>query len=120
MQRALTALIVAVAMLALPAGALAQSAGDDQYVDPFQNDGGGRQEEPAPAPEEPAAPPEEPAAPPPAEPAPGGNGTASAEPSAEAAQETAPTLPRTGAPVILFAAAGYALLLAGLAIRRKT
>jgi hypothetical protein len=74
MQRALTALIVAVAMLALPAGALAQSAGDDQYVDPFQNDGGGRQEEPAPAPEEPAAPPEEPAAPPPAEPAPGGNG----------------------------------------------
>ena len=108
------ALVALAACLALPAGALAQSAGDDQYTDPF---GGG--DEPAQQ-EEPAA--EQPAgsAPEPSEPAPGGNGTAEAAPTAEAAQEGSPTLPRTGAPVILFAAAGYALLLAGIAIRRTT
>ena len=114
MKRACTALVLAIALLATPASALAQSAGDDQYVDPFQGgDGGGQQEDPAPQPEEPAAPP----AP---EPAPGGNGTADPAPTADAVQETSPTLPRTGAPVVLFAAAGYALLLAGIAIRRKT
>ena len=120
MKRACTALVLAIALLAAPAPALAQSAGDDQYVDPFQGgDGGGQQRDPAPQPEEPAAPP-------PSEPAPGGNGTAEPapsvepEPSADAAQESSPTLPRTGAPVVLFAAAGYALLLAGIAIRRKT
>jgi hypothetical protein len=114
MTRALTALILAVALLAAPAAAFAQSAGDDQYVDPFQGgDGAGQQEDPAPQPEEPAAPP-------PAESAPGGNGTAEPTPSVEAAQEGSPTLPRTGAPVVLLAAAGYALLLAGIAIRRQT
>jgi LPXTG-motif cell wall-anchored protein len=114
MKRACTALVLAIALLATPASALAQSAGDDQYVDPFQGgDGGGQQEDPAPQPEEPAAPP----AP---EPAPGGNGAAEPAPTADAAQEASPTLPRTGAPVVLFAAAGYALLLAGIAIRRKT
>jgi hypothetical protein len=114
MQRALTALILAVALLAAPAVALGQSAGDEQYVDPFQGgDGAGQQEDPAPQPEQPAAPA-------PAEPAPGGNGAAEPAAEAEAAQSGSPTLPRTGAPVILFAAAGYALLLAGIAIRRQT
>jgi hypothetical protein len=110
MHRAIAALILAVALLAAPASALAQSAGDEQYVDPFQDGGGGGQAEqqepqPEPAPEQPA------------EPAPSVEGDA---PAAEAAQESAPTLPRTGAPVVLFAAAGYALLLAGIAIRRQT
>jgi hypothetical protein len=116
MTRALAALILGVALMASPAASLAQSAGDDQYVDPFQGgDGGGQQEEPAPPPEEPAAPaPDTPA------PAPGGNGTSEAAPSAEGAQPGTESLPRTGAPVILFAAAGYALLLAGIAIRRTT
>jgi hypothetical protein len=118
MLRVLTALMLAVAMLAAPAVAQAQSAGDDQYVDPFQGGDGGGQEEPAPQPEQPAAP--APAAPAqPAEPAPGGDGTVEPAPAAEAAQPTSPTLPRTGAPVILLAAAGYGLLLAGIAIRRK-
>jgi hypothetical protein len=110
MHRAIAALILAVAMLAAPASALAQSAGDEQYVDPFQDEGNGEQVEqqepqPAPAPEQPS------------EPLPSVEGEA---PAAEAAQETAPSLPRTGAPVLLFAAAGYALLLAGIAIRRQT
>ena len=102
-------ILLALAFLALPAGAFAQSAGDEQYTDPF-----GQQEQGAT---------EQPAAPPPdtsAEPAPGGDGSTEPAPSAESAQTASPTLPRTGAPVVLFAAAGYALLLAGVAIRRQT
>ena len=121
MSRALTLLFVAAAFLAAPAAALGQSAGDEQYTDPFgQEDPAGQQQEPAPAPEQPAEPP-----PSPAEPAPGGNGTAEAAPTteaaptAEAAQEGSATLPRTGGAVVLVAAIGYALLLAGIAIRRK-
>jgi hypothetical protein len=118
MTRALVALILGVAMLAAPAAVQAQSAGDDQYVDPFQGGGG---EEPAPQPEAPApAPAPAPGGNGTVETAPGGNGTAEPAPSAEPAQADAPTLPRTGAPVVLFAAAGYALLLAGIAIRRTT
>ena len=37
----LAALLIAVSTAALPAIALGQSAGDDQYVDPFQNNGNG-------------------------------------------------------------------------------
>ena len=126
MPRALIALITAAALLAMPAMALGQSAGDEQYTDPFQGGDGGGQEQPAeqPSAEQPSAPaPSEPA--PPVEPAPGGNGTAEAAPlaepapSAEAAQEASPTLPRTGLPVLILATIGYALLLAGIAIRRK-
>jgi hypothetical protein len=113
MQRALAALILAAALLAAPGAAFAQSAGDEQYTDPFQGDaGGGQTEQPAqtqPEPE-PAPPPEQPAGQVPAE-----EGAA-----AESAQTTSPTLPRTGAPVALLAAAGYALMLAGIAIRRQT
>jgi hypothetical protein len=127
MPRALIALITAAALLVAPAVALGQSAGDEQYTDPFQGGDGGGQEQPAQQPEQPAAQPEQPAtpAPTPTEPAPGGNGTAEAAPSAEAAptsqatQDGAPTLPRTGLPVLVLAAIGYALLLAGIAIRRK-
>ena len=118
--QALAAQVVLIALV-LPAGALAQSAGDEQYTDPFgQEQPAAQPQEPAPAPEQPV---EQPSSP--AEPAPGGNGTAEAAPTseaapaAEAAQEGSATLPRTGGPVILFAAIGYALLLAGIAIRRK-
>ena len=114
-------LVALAATLALPCSALAQSAGDEQYTDPFgQEDPAGQQQEPAPAPEQPVEPPSSPA-----EPAPGGNGTAEAGPTSEAAptseatQEGSATLPRTGGPVVLVAAIGYALLLAGIAIRRK-
>jgi hypothetical protein len=114
MHRAFAALTLALALLAAPASALAQSAGDEQYVDPFQGEGNGGQTEQQ-APEQ--DPPPAPALEQPSEPPPSSNGE---ESPAEAAQETSPTLPRTGAPVILFAAAGYALLLAGIAIRRQT
>jgi len=102
-------LSILVVALAVPGAAFAQSAGDEQYTDPFgQQDQGNTQEPAAPAPDTSA------------EPAPGGDGSAEPAPSAEPAQTASPTLPRTGAPVVLFAAAGYALLLAGVAIRRQT
>lgn len=37
----LAALLIALATVAVPATAFGQSAGDDQYVDPFQNNGDG-------------------------------------------------------------------------------
>jgi hypothetical protein len=113
-RRALAILILAA--FAVPASAFAQSAGDEQYVDPFQDEGSGgqAQQEPEPQPAPEPTQPEEPA-----EPLPAAEGQAE-EPAAGAAQTTSPALPRTGAPVILFAAAGYALLLAGIAIRRQT
>jgi hypothetical protein len=121
-HRRLLTLAALATLLALPSSALGQSAGDEQYTDPFgQEDPAAQQQEPAPAPEQPA----EPAPTQPAEPAPGGNGTVEPAPSAEtaptteAAQDGSATLPRTGAPVFLFGAIGYALLLAGIAIRRK-
>jgi hypothetical protein len=98
--------------LALPGVAAAQSAGDEQYTDPFGQGEAPAQQEPAP--EQPVE--QTPAAP---EPAPGGNATVEVAPTDEAVAESSPSLPRTGAPVILFAAMGYALLLAGIAIRRK-
>jgi hypothetical protein len=109
MHRAIAALILAVALLASPASALAQSAGDEQYVDPFQDEGGGQAEQQEPQPE-----------PVPEQPSESLPSVESDAPDAVAAQESSPTLPRTGAPVLLFAAAGYALLLAGIAIRRQT
>jgi hypothetical protein len=102
-------ILVALVFLAVPAGAFAQSAGDEQYTDPFGQEDQGVTEQPA------TPPPDTGDAP-----AAGGDGSAEPAPSAESAQTTSPTLPRTGAPVVLFAAAGYALLLAGVAIRRQT
>jgi hypothetical protein len=119
MRRALAALLTVAALLAVPAAAPAQSAGDEQYVDPFQ----GGEEQPSPAPQE--APQEAP--PPPTEPAPaapaapsGEEGEVTAAPAQTAApgQTAAPTLPRTGLPVVLLMSAGYALMLAGVALRR--
>jgi LPXTG-motif cell wall-anchored protein len=107
------ACLFAASLLALPAGAYAQSAGDDQYQDPF---GGGEQEaqgggqEPEPAEPEPAPPPSTSSQP---EPAP-------AAPSATAAQEPQEELPYTGADEGLVALAGVVLLAGGVALRLKT
>jgi len=109
-MRRLVTLILAASMLALPSAALAQSAGDEQYADPFgpteePNDSQGQQ---AQAPE-----PEPQAAPAPAEPA------APAE-EAVASQETAaPTLPATGLPAFVLAAGGALLLAGGTTLRRR-
>ena len=106
-------LLLAALLLALPGSAFAQSAGDEQYTDPFA------EQDQAPAEQQP----EQPAAPPSgsAEPSLGGGGDGAAAPAEEAGagQPASPTLPRTGAPVLLLAAAGYALLLGGFAIRRQ-
>jgi hypothetical protein len=129
MYRALAALVTAAALLAVPAAALAQSAGDEQYVDPFQ---GGEEQpsqqpqepppaSPEPAPSEPAPAEPAPAEPVPAEPAPAAPAAPSeqgGEVTAAPAQTDAPTLPRTGLPAVLLLSVGYALLLAGVALRR--
>lgn len=107
------ACLLAAAALAFPGAAWAQSAGDDQYEDPFapqpgQTGGGGSQGE------EPAAEPE-----PAPEPAPA---PAAPEPAATAAQT--PTdgeqLPRTGADGGLVALAGAVMLAGGIALRMRT
>jgi hypothetical protein len=118
MHRAFAALLVIAALLAVPAAALAQSAGDEQYVDPFQ----GGEEQPAEAPQEVPAEPTEPAAPAPAAPAPAtppSGAVEGGEVTAEPSQSEAPALPRTGMPAVLLLSAGYALLLAGVALRRQ-
>jgi hypothetical protein len=117
----LTTAAVAVS-LALPSAALAQSAGDDQYTDPFSgqdapaqgdgnNSGGDSQGNSGTAPppasgDAGTAPAQE------TPPAAGGNGTASG----------GETLPRTGPAVAaqLLLGAGSMLLLGGFAIRRRT
>ena len=111
-MRRLVTLLIAASMLALPCSALAQSAGDEQYADPFGNveepsGGQGQQNQ---APDQSAQAPATP--------------TQTATPTTEqavASQETAaPTLPRTGPglPAWYIAINGAVLLLAGTALRR--
>jgi hypothetical protein len=108
MRRAV-ALILALFLLALPAAAMAQSAGDEQYADPFgqvEEPSGSQDEQPDGTQEE-AAPAPEPA---PAAPA--------QEPAVASQDVAAPTLPRSGAPAHLLAGAGTLLLAAGATVRR--
>ena len=118
LRRRLAALVAA-ALLAAPATALGQSAGDDQYEDPFagQNDNGGGNES-----QQPAAT----ATPAPAQQAPAPAATAApstgAAPAASGSTSVAPAsgqaeLPRTGldtAPLIVL---GTVLLASGVALR---
>jgi hypothetical protein len=81
-RQSLLTLAAVTASLAFPAGAIAQSAGDEQYTDPFGQEEAPAQQEPAA--EQPAEQPaEEPAAPPAdtAEPAPGGDGSTESAPA---------------------------------------
>ena len=120
MRRTLS-LLLAAFMLALPSAAFAQSAGDEQYADPFgqtdQGDqssggsggggggGGGSQGQPAQTPA----------------PAPAPSGDVGAATETQVAQQTdAPTLPATGLPVGLLAGTGALLLAAGTTLRRRT
>ena len=108
-MRRLVALLLAVSMLALPSAALAQSAGDEQYADPF-----GQTEEPNPAPDEPA-PAQEPAPAPAEQAAP----AVPAEQAVASQQAQAPTLPATGMPAHLLASMGALLLASGALLRRR-
>ena len=107
-MRRIVALLLAVSLLALPAAATAQSAGDEQYADPF-----GQTDQPTGSQDDPASQPD--AAPAPAAPA---TPAAPAE-QAVTSQEAAPTLPATGLPAFLLASAGAMLLASGAALRRR-
>jgi LPXTG cell wall anchor motif len=106
-MRRLVALLLAVSLLAVPAAAMAQGAGDEQYSDPFgqTDEQGGSQEQPPPEPEAAPAAPATPAAP--------------AEQATASQDAAAPTLPATGLPAFLLASAGAMLLASGLALRRR-
>jgi hypothetical protein len=110
-MRRLVTLLIAASMLALPCAALAQSAGDEQYADPFgqvkEPNGGNDQQGQAPdqSAQAPAAP---------AQTSP----TTGADQSVASQEAAAPTLPRTGLDGVLFAVMGATLLLAGTTIRR--
>jgi hypothetical protein len=130
MRRALAAVSILLIVACIPAGAVAQSAGDQQYVDPFAGDDGGGQEEPAqqeqpaapvePAPVEPAPVEPAPAEPAPSHPSEGGNGEAvGAQADTVAPEEPGATLPRTGAPTLALLGAGVALTGVGAAMRRR-
>jgi LPXTG-motif cell wall-anchored protein len=99
--------IAAVVLAMAPAGAAAQSAGDEQYEDPFGN----QQAQSTPAPAAPAqAPATTPAAP----------GTpAPAAPAPSAVQAAPAQLPRTGGDARLPALLGLVLLSAGVALRAR-
>ena len=111
-------LVPAIALI-VPATAAAQSAGDEQYQDPFgggngnggngnggNSGGGGGTSQPAPT-----------ATPAPSTAQPAVTPTAAGSPAASAAAP-GDELPRTGAPVGLVALAGVLLLAGGLALRR--
>ena len=92
------------------APAWAQSAGDEQYNDPFagqQDQGSSSQPAPTATP-----------APAPA-PAPAAAQTAPAAPAAAAPTASAAQLPRTGAETLLTALAGLGLVMAGVGLRLR-
>ena len=108
-MRRSVALFLTLSMLALPSVAAAQSAGDEQYADPFgqTEQPNGSQEQPAPEPQSAPAP-ATPAAP-----------AAPAEQAVASQQTAAPTLPATGMPAHLLASMGALLLASGALLRRR-
>jgi LPXTG-motif cell wall-anchored protein len=101
-------LAVVLAVLAFPAGALAQGAGDDQYSDPF-----GADATPTPKPKPAAT-----AAPAPAQPA-ATPAPATAAATASATPDPRPQLPYTGLDAWPVAVGGALLLGSGLALRKR-
>ena len=120
-RRRLAALIAA-GLLAAPAPALGQSAGDDQYEDPFA--GGDQQEQPSPDTPVDDGGGAQPA-PAPAEPAPAPAATGQEPAVAPAAPESGPAtgsqeqLPSTGAETGAVLLAGTILLVGGVALRLR-
>lgn len=100
--------LAAVLLALTPAAALAQSAGDEQYQDPFQGQG---QATPTatPAPAQPAQTPAAPAA----------TAAPAAPPAAAAAPVQAAQLPRTGWDAALPGVCGLILLSAGGVLRAR-
>lgn len=106
MRRALS-LLLAAFLLAVPSAAFAQSAGDEQYADPF-----GQTDQPSGSQETPAQTPA---------PAPAQGGDTGAATATQVVQQTdGSALPATGLPVGLLAGTGALLLMAGTTLRRRT
>jgi hypothetical protein len=107
-MRRLVTLLAALSLLAMPAAALAQSAGDEQYDDPFGEveEPSGSQGDPEPAPEQAPAP------------AQNDDSLGTSEPETTE-QAGAPTLPATGLPAGFLAGSGALLLAAGTTLRRR-
>jgi LPXTG-motif cell wall-anchored protein len=105
-RRTVSAAVLTLALL--PASAAAQSAGDEQYEDPF-----GEEQSQA-TPTATPAPPAEPAQSAPAQPAPAQPAPA---PGAATAPAQAAQLPRTGSDAVLPGVLGLILLAAGVALR---
>jgi hypothetical protein len=110
-KRSLVVVLLA-GVLALPAVALADSAGDNQYQDPFSNVPS--QSKPKNTSSGTTTQPSTPA-PAPATTTPSSSAGTSTDPIAHAAGDA---LPRTGFPLLPVAAIGAALLAAGLVLRR--
>jgi hypothetical protein len=113
------AFLMLLTALAVPASALAQSAGDEQYSDPFgpeqpQEREQAQQEQPQAA-VEPAPSDEAPAPAPAPEPAAAPAGDSAAAP----AQSSGTSLPVTGLPVLSMFVVGGVLLAAGAVVRRR-
>ena len=108
--RMLISLAALLLALVLPAAALAQGAGDEQYQDPFGEEPA--QQEPAPTVTPAPAAPSQSAPAPTATPAPPSAPASSAPPGGD-------RLPYTGADAGLLALAGALLLGAGVALRRR-
>jgi hypothetical protein len=108
-RRQQIACLLAAAVLGLPATAAAQSAGDEQYQDPFGGDQGQSQQPSAPAPSAGAG--ETAQAAPSATPTPAATAVTASAPAAQ--------LPRTGGDPITPAVAGFWLLLGGVALRAR-
>jgi LPXTG-motif cell wall-anchored protein len=107
-MRRLVSLLLATALLAGAPAALAQSAGDEQYSDPFGQQGqpnGSQGEAPTGS------------APTEAAPADAAPGTTAAQPVAS--QDAGPMLPATGFPAGALAAVGALMLAAGTTLRRR-
>ncbi len=102
--------------LIVPCSALAQSAGDEQYADPFGDDGQQQQQQQQPQaqaqqPEAPAQPVEQPAAPAPAD--------STGEVAGTSTESTDPSLPVTGLPMLAMLLAGAGMLAVGAVVRRR-
>ena len=112
MTRFVLCIAALLCVLAAPAAALAQGAGDEQYEDPF-GDEQSQQSNPTPQPTATPAP----AQSAPSAPAPTASPTAAQAPT-QAAPAPSPQLPRTGVGAGWIALAGAVLLASGLALRR--
>jgi hypothetical protein len=106
-------ILALLAALAAPGAAFGQSAGDEQYSDPFAGEDQQQQEQqPASQPDTPAQPAEQPATPAPAD----GSGE---EAAAAPAESSDPSLPVTGPPALTLLALGAGMLATGLLMRRR-